>query len=221
MKLRNFVSSVTFLALSSSVNAEIISVDWQTAGDNLITRDTVSGLEWLDISVTRGLSDTYDVAPGLEQGQQFEGWRYATAAELGGFFDAFGGDSDHYYDGLSTENNGLFDRIAPFWGDAWCQHTGCETGEGWTSVKIADEDPDDGFFWIASIVDDVTNDLFLTHDYIKIHNQFVYDWMDEELATGSALVRSVTTVPVPAAIWLFGFGLLGLVGFARRNYKGA
>jgi hypothetical protein len=28
---------------------------------------------------------------------------------------------------------------------------------------------------------------------------------------------SVSTVPVPAAAWLFGSGLLGLVGVARRK----
>jgi len=26
-----------------------------------------------------------------------------------------------------------------------------------------------------------------------------------------------TVVPVPAAVWLFGSGLLGLIGIARRN----
>jgi len=28
---------------------------------------------------------------------------------------------------------------------------------------------------------------------------------------------NLSTVPVPAAVWLFGSGLIGLVGFARRN----
>jgi hypothetical protein len=32
---------------------------------------------------------------------------------------------------------------------------------------------------------------------------------------GSYLVRETTVVPVPAAVWLFGSGLLGLVGIAR------
>ena len=27
----------------------------------------------------------------------------------------------------------------------------------------------------------------------------------------------VSAVPVPAAVWLFGSGLLGLIGVARRN----
>ena len=28
---------------------------------------------------------------------------------------------------------------------------------------------------------------------------------------------SFTTVPIPAAVWLFGSGLLGLIGISRRN----
>jgi len=32
-----------------------------------------------------------------------------------------------------------------------------------------------------------------------------------------ATLDSLTTVPVPAAAWLFGSGLLGLVGIARRK----
>jgi hypothetical protein len=34
---------------------------------------------------------------------------------------------------------------------------------------------------------------------------------------GTYLVRDTTVVPVPAAVWLFGSGLLGLVGIARRK----
>ena len=34
---------------------------------------------------------------------------------------------------------------------------------------------------------------------------------------GFQLVADVTPVPVPAAVWLFGTGLLGLVGVARRR----
>lgn len=31
------------------------------------------------------------------------------------------------------------------------------------------------------------------------------------------LVGTVSTVPVPAAVWLFGSGLIGLIGFAKRK----
>ena len=37
---------------SFNVSAALVNVDWQTSGDNLVTRDTVSGLDWLDLTVT-------------------------------------------------------------------------------------------------------------------------------------------------------------------------
>lgn len=37
------------------------------------------------------------------------------------------------------------------------------------------------------------------------------------VTTGRTLAIDVAPVPVPAAVWLFGSGLLGLVGFARRR----
>ena len=38
--------------------------------------------------------------------------------------------------------------------------------------------------------------------------------------TGFSPYFNTTVVPIPAAAWLFGSGLLGLVGVARRRRKG-
>lgn len=39
-----------------------------------------------------------------------------------------------------------------------------------------------------------------------------------DIGSGNSMhVTSVSTVPVPAAVWLFGSGLIGLAGFARRK----
>lgn len=35
--------------------------------------------------------------------------------------------------------------------------------------------------------------------------------------SGSAITVGATVVPVPTAVWLFGSGLLGLIGFAKRK----
>ena len=40
--------------VSFNSNAALTSVDWQTPGDNLITRDTSNGFDWLDLTVTIG-----------------------------------------------------------------------------------------------------------------------------------------------------------------------
>jgi len=42
-------------------------------------------------------------------------------------------------------------------------------------------------------------------------------YADEDYNDFVVMVESVTPVPVPAAVWLFGSGLLGLVGIARRK----
>lgn len=36
---------------------------------------------------------------------------------------------------------------------------------------------------------------------------------------GSSMGMSITTIPVPAAVWLFGSGLIGLAGIARRRNR--
>lgn len=48
---------------------------------------------------------------------------------------------------------------------------------------------------------------------------FYTDWMEQhtELLTWAVHPGNVGAVPVPAAVWLFGFGLLGLIGVARRK----
>lgn len=53
--------------------------DWnQSAGDGLLTRDTVSGLEWLDVTLT--INQTYDQ---VRTGNWYQaGFSHATMAEL-------------------------------------------------------------------------------------------------------------------------------------------
>ena len=48
----------------------------------------------------------------------------------------------------------------------------------------------------------------------------VVDRFENQILTSSATVeftQSTSLVPIPAAVWLFGSGLLGLVGMARRK----
>ena len=43
------------------------------------------------------------------------------------------------------------------------------------------------------------------------------NWTLSANSDGTAYSMSVTAVPVPAALWLFGSGLLCIIGIARRN----
>jgi hypothetical protein len=47
---------------------------------------------------------------------------------------------------------------------------------------------------------------------------FVEERLDNEIVFEAyGFLNAGTVVPIPAAIWLFGSGLLGLIGIARRK----
>jgi len=207
MKFWKLASAIMAFILSTTVNAAIIDNDTYTT-------DTVSGLDWLDLTETTNMSYN-DIATQLNVGGALEGWRYATESEIIGFFDAFGGDNN-YYDGWSTQNNGLFDKVSLVWGDTYCNmsHVSCELGDGYSLFLY------DGNY---------SSDIYATEGLIFDRNGYTdqpdYDWVvvsqsyiSRDIAYtdhGSALVREVSSVPVPAAIWMFSSGLIGLVGLAR------
>jgi len=67
--------------LALPAQAELVEIDLLAPGDGLITRDTETGLDWLDLDgVTTGLS--YDAIQGGAGGWLASGWRYATEAEV-------------------------------------------------------------------------------------------------------------------------------------------
>ena len=176
------------------------------------TYTTVNGLDWLDLTETAGMSYN-EVSAELGAGGLFEGWSYATPIQVSEFWDAFGGDSAHY-NGWSTQNNGLFDAIAPLWGDLICHATCCLPGEGQSSKLTAD------------VATTGTHNYSLMFDYYLYSNAATRDfivlqagqWADDSgnIGYGSALIRT-SLVPIPAAVWLFSTGLLGLIGIARCN----
>jgi len=62
-------------------NAAFLERDWKSAGDKLITLDTNTGLEWLDVAESTNYSFNY-VNSQFGVGGDFEGFRYATTSEV-------------------------------------------------------------------------------------------------------------------------------------------
>jgi hypothetical protein len=87
MKIK-ILSCLTLLAMSFSSSAEFISTDAYTQDDGKATLDTSTGLEWLDLSETKGRS--YNEIKGqLAEGGEFEGWRLPTANEVRSLIQEF------------------------------------------------------------------------------------------------------------------------------------
>lgn len=62
----------------------MIETDWKSNNDSLATLDTTSGLEWLDLSYTKGRSYK-DFSEGVYQ--DLDNWRVPTLAELEDYFN--------------------------------------------------------------------------------------------------------------------------------------
>ena len=68
---------LTFAAIavfSSVSQAEIVDTDWKSEGDALAFVDTDTGIEWLKLDYTAGMT--------IEEGLSIDGWRLATASEV-------------------------------------------------------------------------------------------------------------------------------------------
>lgn len=81
------MSIKTFTALLFTLSAAVANAALQDLGN--ITRDTDTGLDWLDVTETRGLSYNQVMAQ-MGPGGTYEGWRYATTAELDQLIINFG-----------------------------------------------------------------------------------------------------------------------------------
>lgn len=72
---------------ATPASAALIAVDLETPGDGLVTLDTESGLEWLDVTLTAGLSWAEIEATG--GGYFAQGWRLAQRPEVEALWGRF------------------------------------------------------------------------------------------------------------------------------------
>lgn len=224
LPLRSFVLAVVLLG--SSTNAAIVDL-------GTITRDTVSGLEWLDVTETRGVSFS-QVTAQFVNGGTLESWRYATTHELDQLITNWG------YVPVNTEcSYGLTNCDVGTFGDSTLIETIIRTlgdvGNDWLDEYSPSRDiaPDGagysyGFladsplsndplaYGLASISDFETIDrissvkLTDSDDSINLTQGYFTDPDLSGVSLGSFLVRT-SAIPLPATAWLFGSALLGLI----------
>jgi len=88
---------------------------------------------------------------------------------------------------------------------------------GSTSLMVSDvqgwlNTPSTNYGWLLKNLDEVTTQ--------NVRVMYSKEWSDPALRP-QLLVTYLAPVPVPAAVWLFGSGIVGLAGMARRNARAA
>lgn len=202
----------------SSAHAAVAAADWQTTGDGLLTRDTVNGLDWLDLTVTRGLS-VNDAVALTRPGQTFEGFRIARLDQLFGLYGQAVGPVVPAFNG----NTPIFD-FTPEERAAQRQFVDL------IGVTITYDFPDFGtrrdaigLLRTTPGTEDsslLAGGLFFYFD----DRELSFSWFNDgytnsrtysDPSTGIYLVRSLGAVPEPAT-WLMMVTAFGLVGTAMR-----
>ena len=207
--LKSSIALIGLLVSSFSINAAIID-------NSSYTTDSRTGLDWLDLTATDGQSFNA-VSARIANGGDLEGWTYATMSEFEEFMKSFGATlqsgclvPETSLCGWSESNNGIVISVLTLMGDL----SGSRSSLGLLLDDLDIVFPD-GTHVAAYLYDGDVGTKYLTQDYISTYYISQND-TDGSAETGSFLVRT-SVVPVPAAVWLFGSGLLGLVGIARRK----
>jgi hypothetical protein len=181
----------------------------EVRGNNLVSFPTDFRAESLNSAGAVTVSDNYDIQIIARPGYQIDELKIL---ERG----------DYYMKGIGTSVgvNGLFsvydsndifgtpaDQILVITGDLTIIDESLHTWTGTASFDLAGAD------WngINDITLSLQNNLNATANTLGD-----IAWIEKKIV-GVGLIT--TPVPVPAAVWLFGSGLLGLAGLARRKQK--
>ena len=203
-RLIGFILFLILFMVSTEAHAILINLDRYNTGDRLITSDTITGLEWLDVTETQGMSYR-DVRSDTTLDN--EGWRYATNFEVGDLFDTYLtvgnlGQMQGFFGVTST----VYDPNA---GDRRYTHGFVEfvDGSGEYGTPYGDA-------VIIRYVSGGTSSWF-TRNYGTAWNPGY-----SELTGGNWLVRQTpepNPVPEPSTIILVGTALFGMFAFGRKK----
>lgn len=204
--MRLIVTSILLLA-SMQANAILVEAMYKNHGDGLITIDTETHLQWLDLTQTTSMSYDY-VGSQFGVGGLFHGFRYATEAEFESLMDAII---------PSYSGNALGYQTATSESAVYAQTVYFQSLLGVTDNRDTVFDSF-GFYRDNSGVMR-TGGTSRNFDTAFVYRDYYFNYND--LATvgtpwhGTFLVRGIS-VPEPTGLALFGLGIAGMV-FSRRK----
>lgn len=213
---KSLATVVIVSVLSPNVNAALVEQDMFIPGDSFLTLDTDTGLRWMDLSLTFYNDDvsgiTYDAISQrlLDPEDYLYGYRYATADEVERLYLNAGLEIRDYYDatGNDDEAMNLINFMDFTMNNSTSFHTFGITGT--QCIEYGRDCSSDTDLIVSGFGINGSSMTFANPDFSFIptdHASNIY---------GHYLVEA-QAVPVPAAVWLFGSGLLALVGISRRK----
>lgn len=209
------IATLTILLLFSLVaNASLVSMDWKSAGDGTLTYDDRSGLWWLDLTETAGMSYS-QVSAQLSTGGLLEGWRYATITEAREIYAQFGLTSGAATTLPIEDFRAAIATMNSYFGDL-LDFTNTNSGSWAISGTEWDVSYPDWHIMIEAYTYNSGDSAELDLGGYAADLNMSWEYAGSLLVTDS---NPASVVPLPAALLLFPAGLFvfGLAGVRRRQ----
>ena len=216
MGIKSISLAVTTLVFSVSANSAVITIDavnggwYQSGGNNSGTNSntyTDAGLyhSWLGFDITGvDLSNVTSATINIYNAPQSPGGNFT-------LYDVTSNDND-----LGIVNSAvIYNDLATgdILGSGFASPDAVANGGLNTAGLINLSSQIDSYWAVGIFANDGTGNgvtgLFGWNNGMRTPGQYEYSLTIE--------TSEISAVPVPAAVWLFGSGLIGLVGLARRK----
>lgn len=207
-----YILAFTFIFIFPSTgHTALIESDFLTSNDSLLTKDTESGMEWIDITYTQGASRTV-VRNGYKDLVTTHGFRYATQSEVTNLF--FSAGINNIANEFTESNHNSIEYLQSLIGVTTSMGYGeYDWANGPVTSGLVDFDPYVTFKSAVATMQLLDPTLYgraTDEDYIISDNVSI-SW------AGSYLVREIQPVPIPAAFYLFTLGLISIFTLGRRQ----
>lgn len=224
--LKIVILALSALATIGSANAALVAVDYNrsNSGDGWITRDTVTGLDWLDVSLTA--NKTIDqVRTGIWISR---GFRYASKDEVRTLFENAGIPDDGFNVSVTHPAQAL--ALAQLLGPTHITPHGVTVtgfmGTDYFGDEISLESHPIGDIFSAQLAKIDYYELFFPYwrSIGEAHFTGGHPFSNEaDTGYGSFLVRSTSEfsypIPEPGSCSLIGLGLVALTMTRQRRRK--